>query len=97
MIDVKTAIKSAYQYLEFVKDMIGDQLEDLRLEEVELAEDKHFWLITLGYDVPVKSRNRLEELLAPPNPTTRIFRREYKLFRVNSETGEVEAMKMRQV
>lgn len=94
MIDIKTAVGSAYKY---AQDMIGDQLEDLRLEEVELSEDRHFWLITLGYDVLVKNRSQLEEILTPPNFPKKIFRREYKLFRVNSETGDVEAMKIRQV
>lgn len=97
MIDVKTAVESAYKYLQFVRDMIGGQLEDLRLEEVELSEDKHSWLITLGYDLPVKNRSQIEELLTSPISPKKAFRREYKLFRVNSETGEVEAMKIRQV
>ncbi|HEY9648141.1 MAG TPA: hypothetical protein V6C88_17325 [Chroococcidiopsis sp.] len=94
MIDVRYAVTSAYQYFESIKDILGgDQLADLRLEEVELSEDKHAWLITLGYDLLDKNRSQFEELMVPKKP----FRREYKLFRVNSETGEVEAMKIRQV
>jgi len=97
MIDVKTAVSFAYGYLRDVQDMVGGNLEDLRLEEVELSDDKRSWLITLGYDLPVKNRSQLEELLTAPNLPKKTFKREYKLFRVNSETGEVESMKIRQV
>jgi len=97
MIDVKAAFSSAYEYLQVVQDMLGGKLEDLRLEEVELADDKTSWLITLGYDLPVKNRSQLEELLASPTRPKLTFRREYKLFRVNAETGKVEAMKIRDV
>jgi hypothetical protein len=97
MIDVKAAFSSAYEYLQVVQDMLGGKLEDLRLEEVELADDKTSWLITLGYDLPVKNRSQLEELLASPTRPKPTFRREYKLFRVNAETGKVEAMKIRDV
>ncbi|UBF30508.1 hypothetical protein K9N68_35610 (plasmid) [Kovacikia minuta CCNUW1] len=97
MIDVKAAVSAAYQYLQFLQDTMGGKLEDLRLEEVELSDDKTSWLITLGYDLPVKNRSQLEELLASPSRPKQTFKREYKLFRVNSETGEVEAMKIRAV
>lgn len=94
MISVKDAFNSVYQYLQSIQELLGDQLEDLRLEEVELSEDRQSWLITLGYDIPVK--NRLENVLGSAFSTP-AFRREYKLFRVNSETGEVEAMKIREI
>jgi hypothetical protein len=98
MIDVKAAVESAYQYFQDIQNLVGEKLEDLRLEEVELSEDKHSWLITLGYDRPVKSRSQLEELLASQiSLKEKIFKREYKLFKVNSDTGEVESMKIRQV
>ena len=99
MIDVKAAVNSALRYFQTIREMIGGQLEDLRLEEVELSEDKHSWLITLGYDMPVKERERsqINDLLASSNFRKTPFQREYKLFRVNAETGEVEAMKIREV
>ncbi|MEH1959359.1 MAG: hypothetical protein V7L05_05605 [Nostoc sp.] len=46
MIDVKTAVNAAYEYIKSMQDMMGSSLGDLRLEEVELSEDKSFWLIT---------------------------------------------------
>ncbi|MEH2366055.1 hypothetical protein [Nostoc sp.] len=99
MIDVKTAVNAAYQYIKSIQDMMGSSLEDLRLEEVELSEDKDFWLIVLGFNIPKKlPKNRFEDLIPISiAPTIVLYEREYKLFKVNSQTGEVEAMKIRQV
>lgn len=97
MIDIKTAFHAAYQYLESVQEMIGGKLEDLRLEEAELSDDRNFWLITLGFDVPIKSLNTIREQLPIPNVYKQTYRREYKTFKVNAQTGGVEAMKIRQL
>ncbi|WP_016952270.1 hypothetical protein [Anabaena sp. PCC 7108] len=98
MIDVRTAVSAASQYIESLKDIMGSSLPDLRLEEVELSEDKSFWLITLGFDAPLKPQknavNSLNNALGLPMPTSQ---REYKLIKVNSQTGEVEAMKIRKI
>lgn len=90
-IDVKTAVTSANTYLQDIKDLMKIQLESLRLEEVELSEDQHEWLITLGFDIPIKT-NSLANLMAG---THSVYQREYKLFKVDSETGEVKSMKIR--
>ncbi|MBW4611798.1 MAG: hypothetical protein KME21_00650 [Desmonostoc vinosum HA7617-LM4] len=89
MIDVKTAVNAAYEYIKSLQDIMGYSLPDLRLEEVELSEDKGLWLITLGFDREKVTRNLFN--------SSRQIERVYKLFRINSETGEVEAMKIRQV
>lgn len=95
MIDLKTAVSAAYQYIRGLQEVMGNPLNDLRLEEVELSEDRRFWLITLGFDIPnKKSKNNKQFDLALPTVTSR---REYKIFKVNSQTGEVEAMKIREV
>ncbi|QLE55465.1 hypothetical protein [Nostoc sp. TCL26-01] len=90
-IDVKTAVKAAYEYIISIQDMLGNSLNDLRLEEVELSPDQQFWLITLGFDVSEKSQ---------PSPlfnSSVTTKRVYKLFKVDSFTGKVEAMKIREV
>ncbi|MGI0489076.1 hypothetical protein ACN4EK_27005 [Pantanalinema rosaneae CENA516] len=56
MIDLKTAVKAAYEYFDSIQDMIGNQLQDLRLEEVELSDDRKFWLITLGFEAPARTK-----------------------------------------
>jgi len=99
MVDIKAAVNSAYSYLREIQELVGGKFEDLRLEEVELSEDKRFWHITLGYDLPVKVRvgSQLEEMLISQTQRKQEFQREYKLFKVNAETGEVESMKIRKV
>jgi hypothetical protein len=98
MIDVKSAVNAACQYLESLQDFMGKSSQDLRLEEVELSEDRRFWLITLGFEQPVKAkRSQISSLVpAPAVPPQPEYERVYKLFKVNSETGEVEAMKIRE-
>jgi len=95
MIDVKTAVKAAQSYFQSLQDAISDRLKDLRLEEIELSEDGRFWLITLGFDVLENDKSPLETLSVLP-PATK-YRREYKLLKVDAETGEVAAMKIRTV
>lgn len=88
MINIKNAVKSAYDYFQAIQNLIdANHVEDLNLEEIELSEDEKFWLITLGFDRQIKTSNMFEGK----------YKRVYKLFKVNSETGEVEAMKIREV
>jgi hypothetical protein len=89
MINVKNAVNCAVHYFEDIQDLIGNKIENLRLEEAELSNDRQTWLITLGFDVPIHRNSLLQ------GSTT--YQREYKLFRVDAKTGEVEAMKIREV
>jgi hypothetical protein len=79
--------------------MISNQVQDLRLEEVELSEDKKFWFVTLGFERPVVQRkNSLSELMpAPALPPDYKYEREYKIFKIDAETGEVQSMKIREL
>lgn len=88
-INVKTAVAAANKYLQEMKDLMAIKFENLRLEEVELLENQGKWLITLGFDVPVKTSS-LADLIA--NST---YQREYKIFEVDAVTGEVKSMKIR--
>lgn len=94
MINVRPAVNAASNYLLSIKDIMGN-LQNMRLEEVELSEDRKYWLITLGFDIPIKNKNPLgiAGLLQEGNFLTR----KYKLFKVKSETNEVEAMKIRKL
>ncbi|HEY9298492.1 MAG TPA: hypothetical protein VIQ31_19485 [Phormidium sp.] len=93
MVDVRSAVGAAQQYFISLQDMIGFGTEDLRLEEAELSEDKKHWFITLGFIRPVdKTSNPLADLIA-----TRNYEREYKVFKIDATTGEVQSMKIREV
>ncbi|MBH8565261.1 hypothetical protein I8748_24280 [Nostoc sp. CENA67] len=95
-VDLKTAVNAAREYILNLQEIMGNSVENLRLEEVELSEDKKFWLITLGFDIPIiNPKNRMNDIFS--TFPTENYQREYKLFKVNSQTGEVEAMKIREV
>jgi hypothetical protein len=64
--------------------LMGEAISDIRLEEVELAEDESRWLVTLGFSRPADNQ-------FVPTMT----QREYKLFEVDAVTGEVKSMKIR--
>ena len=93
MVDVKSAISAARDYIKEVQPLLDDPLENLKLEEVELTEDEKHWLITLGYDKTSKP-DEVPEFLPPAFQRPL---REYKLFRINYDSGQVEAMKIRRV
>ena len=79
-IDARMAAKSAAQYYE---DISGERTK-LSIEEIEMNDDGHFWLITLGisdpYSIGMNSKPR-----------------EYKIFQIDANTGEVKSMKIRKV
>ncbi|NEP39641.1 MAG: hypothetical protein F6K35_10475 [Okeania sp. SIO2H7] len=89
--DVKKAAIAAKQYFTSLWGI--NEIEDLRIEEVELSEDEKFWSITLGFNRPAdKVEDPLGEALDAPR-----YRREYKIFKVDAETGQIKSMKIRQV
>ena len=92
-IDVRNAVGAAQRYFGSQQDVIGYPTEDWRLEEAELSEDKKHWFITLGFIRPVdKTSNPLANFMETPN-----YEREYKVFKIDATTGEVQSMKIREV
>ena len=91
--DVESAVNRAQAYFERLKPQFGNEIEDLRLEEVERSEDDLSWLITLGYSCPTKvSANPLL------SDSPRIeYERIYKVFAVNASSGDVESVKIRKL
>ena len=102
MIGVKEAVQKAVDYLREVS-ISGQQ--GLRVEEVEKSQDGKYWLVTLGFlgdellvgptgkqlDVGLFGQVPLD---ARPIPYPR-YRREYRVFRVRAEDGEVEDMRIK--
>jgi hypothetical protein len=90
---VKDAVQVAINYFRSLQAQIAPEIQDIRLEEVEISEDEQFWLITLSFIQPSDvSQNPLPGIITKPQ-----YERNYKLFRINAETGKVEAMKIRVV
>lgn len=83
MIEVKQAAEAAFTYF---SDLYKGGHYNLALEEVELSNDEKYWLITLGYNPPTTGFTQL---------TGAGIKREYKQFKIDSTTGEVVSMKIR--
>jgi hypothetical protein len=103
-IDLKTATTAAFEFLMTIKDTMGSNFSDVRLEEVERSSDGDQWLITLGYNLKISkeearaslgSKIGISSIMSDVMPDT--VKREYKVFEVNARTGEVESMKIRTV
>jgi hypothetical protein len=84
VLDVREAAKKASEY--FAELYSDNNPAKLRLEEVEQTEDGQYWLITLSYP-----RSGIGELFGNDVP------REYKLFKIRTDTGEVKSMKIRKI
>lgn len=87
-IDVRAAVLAAKNYLQSLQGLLEYQIKDLRLEEVELSEDRKYWLITLGFITTTGEEE--ESFFLKKN-------RDYKVFKINAETGKVESMKIREL
>jgi hypothetical protein len=91
MIEMKDAVKRAFQSLEYL--FAEEGISDPTLEEVELSKNETQWFITLGFNVKKETpKNFLEAL----DTSAKNFRK-YKLFKIDAETGKFISMKIRKV
>ncbi len=91
MLTAKDAGKAAEQYA--VELFPKDELRGLRVEEITVSDDEHYWLITLGW---VESATRtINPMLGVMNASIVQAPRVYKTFKVNADSGIVVAMLMR--
>ena len=87
-IGVKEAVSAATIAIREL--LAGEELVDLRLEEVEQSEDERYWLITLGF-----TEEGSRAAFTFPRPSDYV--RRYKVFKIDANTGKVVAMKIRDV
>lgn len=92
-IDAKRAVQLAKDFARSLYET--EKISHLGLEAVERTE--RYWLITLGFSRPwgtprLRKRTALEEVMRPSEEPQPI--REYKVFRVDAQSGEVVDMKM---
>ncbi|MCG9229894.1 hypothetical protein L3X65_11985 [Vibrio diabolicus] len=78
------AQEAARRAAEYYGEISGDVAyrQEITVEEVE--KDETHWLITLGF------AQRSYSLNSPRD-------KDYKIFKVNNETGEIESMKIRTI
>lgn len=87
MLEVKEAVKIATDYIQSL--FSERQIPELRLEEVEMSQDSQFWEVTLSFVT--------REPTAYLSLGDAARNREYKVFRINAENGQVQSMKIRKV
>jgi hypothetical protein len=95
-IDAKQA---AALSLEYFRELFPDvRISNVALEEVELLEDENCWLITLGFDEPLRRtrssvplNKSLTDLFGTP------LMRKFKVFKVDAKTGKVISMRIRKL
>ena len=78
IINVKAATRIAAQYL----NKVVGSVRDVRIEEVEMNEEKTLWFITLGY------LDAADYFLAETK---------YKIFTIDANSGEPLSMKIRKI
>ncbi|HKQ08608.1 MAG TPA: hypothetical protein VJ464_26030 [Blastocatellia bacterium] len=99
MIDVKEAVDIALDYLGKLYDM--STLQDILLEEVVLSDDEKFWYVTIGFSRLIYSTDPMGKLsetiwkISGSGAGPQKYQREYKVFQIDSATGQVKSMKMR--
>ena len=49
-IGLRQAVQSVQKHIQENRDILGNNLDDLRLEETELSEDEKFWSITFSFN-----------------------------------------------
>lgn len=95
-IDVKEAVRLAKDFAANLLE--AEKVSRLGLEAVERSEDGRYWLVTLGFSRPWdypkyrrRPRTALDDILpsADSEPD-----REYKVFKVDAESGEVVGMQV---
>jgi len=95
MIDVKQAVAAAMkEAVEFYDEI---EIKGLQLEEVEKSKNGKEWLVTLSFFVPDQKppANVLEQTMQSGIGNKR-YERKYKVFKVETGTGSVTSMKIRE-
>ena len=89
MIDVKQAVKKAMEYLHEMYD--AADFKEVLLEEVELSEDDRYWNVIIGFSRRQVStaEGPMASLVGPSEQ----FKREFKVFGIDAESGIVRSMK----
>ena len=85
MIGVKEAVSIAFKLFQELYDT--RRFEDILLEEVEMAEDRTAWQVTIGFYRRMPSVNLVESI------GSKKYIRTYKIFRIDAGSGEMISMK----
>lgn len=90
-LSVKEAVAAAMKYVRDLYD--PDEVQYLRLEEVQLSDDEKIWDVTVSWVEPAVSRSI--HGIAPLNYSVEKLPRVYKDLVIDARSGQVLRMKMR--
>ena len=97
MVSVKEAVNSAFKFIENLYE--GEDFADLSLEEVELSKDEDYWLVTVGFTRTYSKP--LEKVTVSPifEPLSRTYvtNRDYKIVKIDANTGDAKSVKIRNI
>jgi len=89
--NVRDAVKMAVEYVADI--FAAERPENIGLEEVFMNEQENAWEVTVGFSRPWDYRKAgilaTMEALSP--------RRQYKIVKINNQTGEVISIKIREI
>jgi hypothetical protein len=96
-IDVMQAVRLAKDFARGIYE--NEKISRLGLEAVERTEDGKHWLITLGFLRPwshqrFRKRDDFNALLEPKKSRNLALNREYKIFRLDAQSGEIVSVEM---
>lgn len=94
MITVELAVQKAHLYFD---KLFKNLYSNILLEEIEFNETNKCWYVTLGYDIRDTTGEQENPILSGIVMPKIKYRREYKVFRIKGEDGEVLSMKIRSI
>ena len=101
MISMEEAVNTAFDH--FSKLYKSAPVLDPLLEELSMTDDKKYWDVTIGFNaIQTEPLTAIDELMktvrGPFGPIEKKkLSRKYKLFRINSESGEMASMQIKDV
>ena len=75
-----------------VVELFGDDIKDIRLEEMELNNEEKSYKLTISFLVPNNNVSTMASLFSQNNSP---YIREYKNVIINNETGEISSIKIK--
>ena len=90
--DAREAIKAAKSYVEYALE--GEDVAQIRLEEIEFDDQAGAWVVTLGLLRPnMESKSEMVSNLLG----NKSYKRSYKILTINDSDATVKSMKIRQI
>lgn len=94
MLTFQDAVKQAMEFYNSLP--LAKKPTELLVEELTYSKEEQYYLVTLGYTVAV-TMSGINPLSAAMGVANTEYKREYKVFKVDAQTGEVLFMKIKKL